>query len=70
MGGYLAGFGLVLLLLNLGLAQFALAFARGERVALRERLARPATFEVALALYLAVLAIPVLAILFLRPGTF
>jgi hypothetical protein len=69
-GGYVAVFGLVLLLFNLGLVQLRLGLGRLRGKSLGERLSSRVPLEVMLVVYLMVLAVPILAILFLRPGTF
>ena len=68
--GSLVGFGLVLLLFNLGLIQLGWSFARLKELPVGERLSSRVSPSVMLAVYLAVLSIPILAILFLRPGPF
>lgn len=57
-------------LANLIGMQLALVVARLRRLPPGERLSSLATPTMMLAMDLAVLAIPILAILFLRPGTF
>ena len=68
--GYLVGFGLVLLLFNLGLIQLGLTISRAKGRSTVALLSSRVSPMVMLSVYLAVLAIPILAILFLRPGTF
>ena len=70
VSGYLVGFGLVLLLFNVILIRLALSFARVKALPTARLLATRVSPSVMLAIYLAVLAIPILAILFYRPGTF
>ena len=69
-GAYLAVFGAVLLLFNLGLVQLRLSWDRSRGKSLTERLSSRVPIEVMLVIYLMVLAVPILAILFFRPGTF
>lgn len=69
-GAYLAVFGAVLLLFNLGLVQLRLSWGRLRGGSLAERLSGRVPVEVMLVAYLMVLAVPILAILFFRPGTF
>ena len=69
-GGYVVGFGLVLLLFNLGLVQLKMRLGRLRGKPLGELLSSRVPLEVMLVVYLMALAVPILAILFLRPGTF
>jgi len=68
--GYLVGFGLVSLLFTLGLIQLGLTISRAKGRSTVALLSSRVSPMVMLSVYLAVLSIPILAILFLRPGTF
>lgn len=66
----LIGFGLVLLVFHWVLLQVGLAFVHVKWSPPGDRWLTPVSPMLILALYLAVLTLPILAILFLRPGTF
>ena len=67
---YLVGFGLVLLVFHWVLLQVGLAAMKIRRSPPGDRWVTPVSPMLILALYLAVLTLPILATLFLRPGTF
>ncbi len=67
---HLVGFGLVLLVFHWILFQVGRAILHVKRSPPGDRWVTPVSPMLILALYLAVLTLPILAILFLRPGTF
>ncbi len=68
--GYLLTFGLILALFNLLGLKLAFSLAALGQFPRGERLTQPASPMVILGLYLAVLLLPVLAIVFYAPGRF